>query len=65
VAKVTPVPVETLRDNLAEHVRQAESGARLVVTFHGKAVAGLVPVSDLERVAGKVDLPKRPKPDRK
>jgi len=65
VAKVTPIPVQDFRYDLAAIVRRAESGERIAVTFHGKAVAALVPVSDLEKVAGKVDLPKRSKPARK
>lgn len=62
MAKVTPIPVQDFRYDLAAIVRRAEAGERIAVTFHGKAVAALVPVSDLEKVAGKVDLPKRPKP---
>ena len=65
MAKMTALPVQEFRDNLADNVRRAESGERIVVTFHGKAVAALVPIADLEKVAGKVALPKRSKDDRK
>lgn len=65
MVKVTPIPVQDFRDNLAAIVRRAEAGERIAVTFHGKIVAALVSVSDLERLAGKVDLPKRTKPVRK
>ena len=65
MAKVTAVPVEQLRDNLADNVRRSEAGERIAVTFHGKIVCALVPVSDLEKVAGKVDLPRRAKTARR
>lgn len=61
MAKVTTLPVQDFRDNLADNVRRAESGERIVVTFHGKAVAALVSLSDLEKLAGKLPLPKRSK----
>ena len=43
MTKVTPVPVEQFRIQLA----------------------ALVPIADLERCAGKVDLPRRPRPKTK
>lgn len=65
MAKVTQIPLEQLRNNLAEFVRRTEAGERILATFHGKAAAALVSVSDLEKITGKIDVPKRPKPDRK
>ena len=65
MAQVTPIPVQDFRYDLAAIVWRAESGERIGVTFHGKIVCALVPVSDLEKVAGKVDLPRRAKPARR
>ena len=65
VAKVISVGVQDFRYHLAAFVRRAEAGERIAVTFHNKIVAALLSPSDLEKVAGKVDLPRRAKPARR
>jgi prevent-host-death family protein len=35
--------IRELRDNLSRYIRRIESGERIVITAHGRAVAELVP----------------------
>ena len=42
-ARTAGVPVRILKDRLSEYLRAVESGATVVVTSHGRALADLVP----------------------
>ena len=35
--------IRELRDNISRYIRRIESGERIVITAHGRAVAELVP----------------------
>src|SRR4051794_41615035 len=67
------VPVTQARADLAELVsRVGYSGERILLTRHGKALAALVPVSDLEElerppaeIGFSIAPPARPEPDRR
>ncbi len=43
--------VAEVKATLSERVRDAENGQTVVITRHGRAVAALVPVEDLEHLA--------------
>jgi prevent-host-death family protein len=46
---MTPVPIEQLRLNIAETINRAAFGKeRVVLSRHGKPVAVLMPMADLE-----------------
>ena len=41
--------IRELRDNLSRYIRRIESGERIVITVHGRAVAELVPPGTVGR----------------
>lgn len=45
------VPIADVKAHFADWVRAAESGDGVVITRHGKPVAGLVPAAAIERLA--------------
>lgn len=42
------VSVRELKNHLSEYLRRAQTGERIVITSHGKAIASLSSVSDSE-----------------
>lgn len=63
VADVKTVSSEDLRWELTRIAQQVAAGARIVVTYHGKAHFALVPLADLDKL--EQDKPSKPaKPKR-
>lgn len=44
------LPVAEIKTHLSEHLREVEHGQPIVITRHGKAIAALVSVEDLDQL---------------
>lgn len=47
---VRTLPVAEAKAHLTQHIRDTERGGRLIITRHGRPVAALVSVQDLDAV---------------
>lgn len=47
---MTEVGIETLQENLADYLKRAREGERIVITENGRSIAVLVPMEENESV---------------
>lgn len=62
VTKARAIPIRQLRESISGFLEEVAFGeARLVVTFHGRPRAAIVPLADLERLEALAPEQKKPR----